>query len=325
MNSGQSRSILSTISILSFFLAIFPVRILARSPQNPRSSKSDLRSQAEHGDASAQYRLASSILADHPSASDLQEALKWLRAAAAKNNPDAEFVLGYLYEHGQGVSQDYAFAFRNYRDAAAQHHPGAENNLASLYQNGLGVPKDAHNAFEWYSASAQHGDPIAQCNLAALYFTGSGTPRDIPQAVQWLRAASDSGLPEARLHLAYFYFYGIALPRDYDHAAQLVRFAARAGLPAAETSMGFLFEQGKGVPLDYVSAYTWYSRAITAGDQSSIDRRKQLAKIMTAKQMNEADALLDVSAGHPPLPASTLASSEAFSLLSQGVVPPRTP
>jgi uncharacterized protein len=133
--------------------------------------------------------------------------------------------------------------------------------------------------------------------------------------VQWWRVAASSGLPEAQLHLAYFYFYGIEMPRDYNAAALLVRAAARAGLPAAEGSMGFLFEQGKGVPLDYVSAYTWYSRAVAAGDHSSVDRRKELAKIMTNKQINDANALVSVSAGPPPLRAATLDGSETFSLL----------
>lgn len=316
MNSGQTFSIRLRLFLLSLFLATLSTPASAHSPQNPAASKLDLQSQAARGDASAQYQRASAILASNPAPSELQEALQWLRAAAAQNNPDAEFVLGYLYEHGQGVSQNFAMAFQNYSAAAAQRHPGAENNLASLYHNGLGVPKDLRKAFQWYLASAQDGDPVGQLNLASLYYLGSGTRRDIPQAVQWWRAAADSGLPEAQLHLAYFYFYGVVLARDYNQAAQLVRSAARAGLPAAETSMGFLFEQGKGVPLDYVSAYTWYSRAIAAGDYSSGDRRKKLAQIMTSKQLNEADALFQVSAGHTPLPTSTVPSTATFSLLS---------
>lgn len=316
MHSGHTRSIRSDVLLLSLIFSAVLTSSFARSPQDSSASKSSLQSQAERGEAAAQYQLASAILASSPSPTDLQEAVNWLRASAKQNNPDAEFVLGYLYEHGHGVSQNYAIAFQDYSAAAAQHHCGAENNLASLYQNGLGVSKDRHKAFEWYLASAQHGDPVGQFNLAGLYYTGSGTPRDIPQAVQWWRASAVSGLPEAQLHLAYFYFYGIVLARDYNQAAQLVLSAARAGLPAAETSMGFLFEQGKGVSLDYVSAYTWYSRAIAAGDNSSTGRRKQLAKIMTSKQISDADTLLQVAAGRRPLPTSTFSSTEAFSLLN---------
>ena len=105
------------------------------------------------------------------------------------------------------------------------------------------------------------------------------------------------------------------MPQDYNEAARLVRLAARSGLPQAEASMGLLFEQGKGVPLDYVSADTWYSRAAAAGDHFSRDRRKQLAQLMTRKQLDEANALITVSSGHGSSQRALLATT-AFSLLN---------
>jgi TPR repeat protein len=105
-------------------------------------------------------------------------------------------------------------------------------------------------------------------------------------AFRWLRASADSGIPEAQNGLADFYF----VQRDYTEAARLVRLAVQQGLPSAETSLGFLYEQGKGVPLDYVSAYTWYSLAMAAGNQAAADGRKRLAQLMTRKQLDEANA-----------------------------------
>ena len=90
----------------------------------------------------AQYNLAQSYLRHDPTNEDYQSALKWLRASTAQGNAGAEFLLGYLYEHGQGVPQDYAKAAENYRAAALQGHSSAENNLASLHQHGQGVPKN---------------------------------------------------------------------------------------------------------------------------------------------------------------------------------------
>jgi TPR repeat protein len=317
MNSRQAHA----FSFRFFSIRLLILGVVLATPAASQSEKNlapprpEVQSQAEQGDTSAQYEVASSLFANNLSLEEMQHALKWLRAATAQNNADAEFVLGYMYEHGVGVARDYTVAFQNYQAAAVQHHAGAENNLASLYQNGLGVKKNAAKAFGWYLVSAQQGDPVAQCNLAALYYAGSGTRRDQSEAFRWLRASAESDLPDAQLHLSYFYFYGIVVPQDYNEAARLVRLAARSGLPQAEASMGLLFEQGKGVPLDYVSAYTWYSRAAAVGDHFSRDRRKQLAQLMTRKQLDEANALITVSSGHPPSQRTSLTTA-ASSLLN---------
>jgi uncharacterized protein len=299
MNSRQHHSFPRLVPFLFILLmAISPVLAAPQSPQAqaPASSASELQSRAERGDAGAQYRLAMSIFKrSNPSADDKQSALKWLRASAAQNNTYAAFYLGYLYEHGKYVPQDYKLAFQNYEIAAQVHYGPAENNLAALYQNGRGVTKNAGKAIDLYIASAQHGDPVGQVNLASLYYTGNGVPLDYKEALRWLQRSSDSHLPEAEDCLAYFYFNGIVVPRDYTEAARLVRLAVQSGLPSAETNLGYLYETGKGLPLDYVAAYTWYSRAIAAGNFTGAERRKQLARIMTRKQLDEANSLTTAS------------------------------
>jgi TPR repeat protein len=269
------------------------------------AATSDLQALAERGDSGAQFRLAKALLAHNPSPDDVQTALKWLRVSVAQNNPGAAFYLGYFYEHGKFVAQDYGLAFQNYEIATRVHYPAAENNLASLYEHGQGVPQNIGKAYEWYLAAAQHGDPVGQINLATFYYLGIATPRDYKEAVRWLRLSADSRLPEAENCLAYFYFYGVTVPRDYTEAARLVRLAALAGFPGAETNLGYLYETGKGVPLDYVASYAWYSRAIAAGDSAGTGQRKQLARIMTRKQLDEASALVTTASATPtpPVPA----------------------
>jgi uncharacterized protein len=303
----------SGLSLVILSLLVTPqcIRAATQVPQAVAPAFSDLESRAEQGDAAAQFQLASSILDRNPSDSDIQTALKWLRAALVQNNPNAAFYLGYFYEHGKFVPQDYRRALQYYEIAARAHHTPAENNLASLYQHGQGIRKNLDKAFELYRAAAEQGDPVAQYNLATFYYSGTSTARNSGETVRLLRASADSGLPEAENNLAAFYFYGVAVQRDYDEAVRLVRLAVQKGLPAAATSLGFLYEHGKGVPLDYVAAYAWYSRAIAAGDFSSTEHRKQLAQIMTRKQLDEACTLL---ASQPPA-QSTMSSITAFSLV----------
>jgi TPR repeat protein len=284
-----------------------------QSAQNASASFSKLQSQAENGDALAQYKVAQSYLG-HPTNENYQSGLKWLRASAAQGNASAEFLLGHLYEHGQGVPRDYAKAAENYRAAALQGHSSAENNLASLYQHGQGVPKNMSRAFEWYLSSAQHGNPVGQCNLATLYYLGSGIPRDYKEAARWFRAAADSGFAEAQNSLAVFYYKGLGVELDHTEAARWLRLAVQHGLPSAETNLAYLYEQGRGLPLDYVAAYAWYSSALAAGDASGADRRKQISHLLTRKQIDEAISLLTTFSSRSQQQPSPPAAS-TFSLL----------
>ena len=95
-----------------------------------------------------------------------------LLARAGAGDADAQFDLGYLYETGVGVPQNYRQATDYYQAAADQGHATAANNLASLYEHGQGVDKSLDKALRWYQQAAEHGDATGQCNLASMYFSG---------------------------------------------------------------------------------------------------------------------------------------------------------
>src|SRR5215469_6961678 len=55
--------------------------------------------------------------------------MQWYRDAAAQGSLEAVFILGWLYQHGQGVHRDYRQAAVYYQAAADRGHAVAENNL----------------------------------------------------------------------------------------------------------------------------------------------------------------------------------------------------
>lgn len=316
MTSSLHHSIVPLFRSVAFMISL-PLVSLGQTcsllSRYPNYANADLPSLAKGRDAIAQYLLATKILAHDPAMEEVQSGLEWLRAAAAQNQPEAQFYLGYLYEKGKFLPQDYALAFQNYRAAALMHYGPAENNLASLYQHGQGVPKNFSQAFQWYLASAQDGDPTGQTNLATLYHRGEGAPKDYAQTVRWLRASADSGCSHAQNNLAYFYFYGIVVPRDYVEAARLLQLAAQQNLIRAQTNLANLYSRGEGVPLDYVAAYVWYSRAVAGGDKSAARPRESLAQVMTQKQLDQAKTYLissppglTVEAEKPSVPTASL-------------------
>jgi TPR repeat protein len=70
----------------------------------------------------------------------LAEDARMSRSSAEKGDAKAQFNLGKIYFHGQGVPQDYAEAVRWYRKAADQGYANAQYALGFMYHKGQGVP-----------------------------------------------------------------------------------------------------------------------------------------------------------------------------------------
>jgi hypothetical protein len=74
--------------------------------------------------------------------------------AAKQGEPNAQFNIGFLYESGNGVSQDFSEAMRWYRKAADQGDADAQFHLGNLYSEGRGVPQDYAEAYFWLDLAA---------------------------------------------------------------------------------------------------------------------------------------------------------------------------
>ncbi len=50
-----------------------------------------------------------------------------------------------------------------------QGYASAQNNLGYMYDQGQGVPQDYEQAIDWYRKAAEQGYAEAQCNLGSMY------------------------------------------------------------------------------------------------------------------------------------------------------------
>jgi TPR repeat protein len=98
--------------------------------------------------------------------------------------------LGWRYENGSGVQQDYAKAAYWYRQAAEQGDASAQNNFGRLLEMGRGVAQDPVAAVIWYGASAAQGSSAAQSNLTNL--VPRLTPHQQRELGRRMRAALDA-------------------------------------------------------------------------------------------------------------------------------------
>ena len=67
---------------------------------------------------------------------------------------------------------------------------GGQNNLGYMYDTGKGVPQDYAESVKWYSLAADQGNAEAQSNLGLMYRDGKGVPQDFVQAHMWFNLAS---------------------------------------------------------------------------------------------------------------------------------------
>jgi hypothetical protein len=85
---------------------------------------------------------------------DYAQAVAWWRKAADQGFAGAQYNLGMMYAHGEGVPQDYAQAITWYRKAANQGFMGAQNNLGMMYRNGQGVKQSRVTAYALFNLAA---------------------------------------------------------------------------------------------------------------------------------------------------------------------------
>lgn len=211
---------------------------------------------------------------------DYATALRVYSVAAEQGNGPAQYILGWMYDHGEGVPQDYVAAAKWYRMAALQKE-------VLVTADGKDIRAEA------------------QYQLGFLYFQGHGVQQNFTEALKWFRTAAEAGEADAELWL------GIVLrsdggkaddfricpkcPADDAAALKWLRKAADQGVPEARSNLGFMYENGEGVPQDYVKAHMWFNLAAAVAkpkDREMMARyRDDLAGKMTPAQVAEAQRL----------------------------------
>jgi len=187
---------------------------------------------------------------------DFAAALTVLQPLADQGNAEAQYYVGSMYATGRGLPQSYTEGARWIRRSAEQGFAQAEYDLGVMYRDGVGVARDDAETVRWYRRAAEQGFIYAQHNLGLRYASGQGVARDDVAAAEWFRKA-----------------------------------AAR-GYAASQYQLALLYEQGRGVPRNLVEAYKWISLAAQKVQGSArtlaIERRDQIAKMMTSAQIDQA-------------------------------------
>ena len=152
-------------------------------------------------------------------AHDFATALADFRLAAGRGDAKAQFALGTMYAHGQGVPQDDAEAAKWIRLSAQRGFAPAQFLFGLINQIGDGVRGNSAAGAAWIRLAAQHGYAPAQFQLGQMHFeTGEGVEHSITKEIKWYRLAAQQGYMPAQLQLGSAYYNGQGVPQSYIEA-----------------------------------------------------------------------------------------------------------
>lgn len=184
---------------------------------------------------------------------------------AAKGDPAANHLLGYLYEKGLGVRADIGAALRHYGDAAIAGNADAQVALGLLAFDGGGVYPDYERAAGWFRLAAAQGDPRAQVRLGIMHAEGAGLARNAVAAADYFTKAAAKGDADGAFYLGVAWMNGDGVPRNYRNAARNFEAAAGKGHGEAAFHLALLHEAPALGPPDAVKAARYMREAAAQG------------------------------------------------------------
>ncbi|MBD5234615.1 MAG: sel1 repeat family protein [Bacteroidales bacterium] len=114
-----------------------------------------------------------------------------------KLDNEGNYLLGNMYELGEGTNQSFNIALSYYKKSAKQGNTDAMCKLGNFYQFGKGVEQNDSLAFLQYNKAANAGNSWGQRCVAICYKNGIGTKKDIGVAYSWYKTAAKGGDSEA--------------------------------------------------------------------------------------------------------------------------------
>ena len=155
---------------------------------------------------------------------------------ANRGDTEAEYELGYRFDNGLDVGQDYREALKWYLKSSGKGHADALLAVAEIHYWGHGVKRDKEKS-QWfflkacscfdrdYKAGRNPGYSAFQI-YEILYGRYTGD-KHVKQADEWLKKAMDADYTEAFCELARRHFMGEEVRESNEKAAELYEHAIR--------------------------------------------------------------------------------------------------
>ena len=152
--------------------------------------------------------------------------------------------------------------------------------------------KDISAEIKFYKIAVGENNPWAKFMLGLSYLNGQGVAQNVPEAVRLIKSAAEQDFGESQVTLGFMYDIGRGMPQNYAEAVRWYKSAALKGCADAWRMLSQMYVDGKGTPRDIVKAHMWINLyASRSDDKSAEENRDRLEKMMTPKQLNQAQQL----------------------------------
>ena len=180
--------------------------------------------------------------------SDLSDELIRLHLRADdKNDSDAQFRLGVIYEQGKKTTRNISKSIHYYELASKQNNMKAQLNLAAYYYD----KGDMENAISYLTPTANLNHVNSQLNLATIYFNKG----DMEKAIHFYTLAANQGEPNAQLSLGILYYSDEFVPRDINKAIHYLSLASKNNICDAHFVLGTIFYESGIVPMTLIKQF----------------------------------------------------------------------
>lgn len=198
-----------------------------------------------------------------------EKAALFFQQAADRGHLNSQYIIGMIYEMGQGVEINQEKAAYYFELSANQGLPEAQYAIGVRYNQGSGVKKNDKKSFEWILKAAEQGIQEAANIVAQFYEVGQGTPQDDIQAAIWYEKAAEYDIATAQLSIGQYYLEGVGVAQDENNGVKWIRKAAENGEVKAQLLMGTLYHDGRGVDKDEAKTVQWYEKAAKSGNAAA--------------------------------------------------------
>ena len=209
---------------------------------------------------------------------DYARALQILKPLAEEGDPEAQKIMGIMYDYGHGVPKDQAEALNWYLRAAEQGNPDVQYHVGAKYFHGEGAAQDYAAAAKWWELAANGGQVDAQFNLGLMYYRGMVMAKDDSRAAQLFQKAAARGHGDAQYVLGLLYSFGQGVEKNYTTALEWFQKSSDQGVARAQYNMGVFYESGYGVKPDLEQARKWYGRASAQGLEEATNKLAELSR-----------------------------------------------
>ena len=224
-------------------------------------------------------------------ADELSQIVDLLLVAQQAGDLDGGYYLGYIYEKGIGVAQDYKKAYDYYNRVVKSTSTALNDrdsiNLSNIaiglmYIKGYGVGVDTDAALEHFTVASDNSSPKASYYIGQMYETGIGVDKDYEKAMEYYLKAAEFDYAPALNQIGYLYYNGYGVDVDFASAVYYQKLAALQGYAIAQVNLGFLYENGYGVERNLETALSYYEMAANSGYEGATE-----AVVRVRAQINE--------------------------------------